>query len=86
MLTDEIWANVVKKLNLTPRQAEIVYLVLQAKKDKEVATTLGLCKSTVRMHLRYVFKQLNLTDRMELALLVFHIICRETGTDARQRP
>ena len=77
MLTPEIWTKVSKKLRLTPRQAEVVYLVLQAKQHKQVAAELGLKTSTVRMHVRYVFKQLDVTDRMELALLIFHAICRE---------
>ena len=75
-LSADCWALAAKELCLTPRQAEIVYQVLQAKKDKEIAAELGLGVSTVRMHLRHIFNKLNITDRMELAVLVFQHVCR----------
>jgi len=82
ILNDQTWPRVAKKLCLTPRQAEIVYLVLQAKKDKEVAAALDLGVSTVRMHLRYVYNQMGITDRVELALAVFHAVCQECDGNA----
>ena len=78
------WKTLAHELHLTPRQAEIVYLVLQAKRDKEIADELGLGISTVRMHLRYVFNQLNISDRMELALLVFHRVWLKGDNASRQ--
>jgi len=81
-LTDETWTTVANQLRLTPRQAEIVFLVLQAKADKEIAAALGLGVSTVRMHLRHVFSQLDISDRMELALMVFHATCQQCYLNA----
>lgn len=74
ILNTEKWSAVAKELRLTPRQADVVRLVLQAKQNKEIAATLGLQTSTVRMHLRYTFVRLGVTDRMELALRILPLL------------
>lgn len=81
--TPEDWARAVAELELTPRQTQVVRLVLQAKRDKQIAAELGLGISTVRMHLRYAFAQLGISDRMELPLKVIPLLCRGCGR-ARQ--
>lgn len=69
------WTELARELELTPRQADIVQLLLAAKKDKQIATELGLSITTVRMHLRHIFARLHVADRMELALRVFQLLC-----------
>lgn len=81
--TAEDWTRAVAELGLTPRQTEVVRLVLQAKRDKQIATELGLGISTVRMHLRYAFAQLGISDRMELPLLVVPLLCRKCSIARR---
>ena len=81
--TAEDWTRAVAELGLTPRQTEVVRLVLQAKRDKQIAAELGLGISTVRMHLRYAFAQLGISDRMELHLRVIPLLCGRCSS-ARQ--
>ena len=78
--TPEDWTRAVAELGLTPRQTEVVQLVLQAKRDKQIAAELGLGISTVRMHLRYAFAQLGISDRMELPLRVIPLLCRRCSS------
>lgn len=78
-LNAERWTTIANVLRLTPRQSDIVYLLLQAKKDKEIAIELGLGVTTVRMHLRHVFRELHVADRLELVLLIFNIVCRDNN-------
>jgi len=70
LLTAEELASVTRRLALTPRQAEIVALLLQAKRDKQIAFRLGLSVATVRMHLSRIFSELGVGDRVELVVLV----------------
>lgn len=77
LLTLEQLSEMVNELHLTRRQSEIVLLVLQAKRDKEIAITLGLQVSTVRMHLRYVYHRLGIRERMELFIVAFGRYCQK---------
>lgn len=67
------WPDVARALQLSPRQSEVVQLVVQARKDKQIAALLKMSAPTVRMHLRHAFARLGVEDRMELALLVFKV-------------
>ena len=64
-------AEVVRPLSLPPRQAGIVALILQGKRDKQIAALLGLRRTTVRTYLSRVFVRLGVADRMELVLCIF---------------
>jgi DNA-binding CsgD family transcriptional regulator len=70
-LTTKEWARVVKALRLSPQQGRIIELILQAKRDKEIALSLGVNVWTVRTHLTRMFTRLGVADRVELLLLVF---------------
>ncbi len=68
------WERVVRVLGLTPREADVVQLLLQAKQDKQIASILRVRFYTVRSHLRHVFAKLHITDRSELILRVFGLL------------
>ncbi len=65
------WKGIVATLHLSPRQADVVELMLRGQRDKQIAESLGVRVSTVRMHLRHIFARLQVHDRMELAIRVF---------------
>jgi len=71
MLTARQWTHAVDVLHFTPQQARIVGLILQGKRDKQIAGQLRLSESTVRTHLRYIFARLSVSDRVELVLRVW---------------
>jgi DNA-binding NarL/FixJ family response regulator len=53
---------------LSPRQQEIVKLVVQARADKEIAFLLQLAEGTVRQYLSRLYRKLGLKNRTELAV------------------
>lgn len=56
---------------LTAREREIVSLVCEGMKNKEIADRLSISESTVRNHLTSVLNKLELSDRFELALYFY---------------
>jgi len=53
---------------LTPRQGQIVSLVAQGFKNKEIAYSLGITEGTVKVYLYKLFRKLGINDRLDLAL------------------
>jgi DNA-binding NarL/FixJ family response regulator len=53
---------------LSPREDEIVSLVAQGFKNKEIAEKMFITEQTVKNHLHNIFDKLHVTDRLELAL------------------
>ena len=48
---------------LTAREVEIVSLVADGLRNREIATRLGVSEETVGVHLRNIFSKLNVNDR-----------------------
>jgi DNA-binding NarL/FixJ family response regulator len=56
------------KVNLSYRESQLVTLLAQGLKNKEIATCLGISESTVKMYLWRLFQKVGARDRFELAL------------------
>jgi DNA-binding NarL/FixJ family response regulator len=48
---------------LTPRETEIMHLVAEGKRNKEIAGALSISEETVITHLKNIFSKLNVSDR-----------------------
>ena len=48
---------------LTPREVQVVELISQGLRNKEVATLLGITEETVRVHVRSIFSKLRVNGR-----------------------
>lgn len=70
LFSDGEWARTQQKLGLSPRQAQIIRLVLQGRTDKQIAQELKISRATVRTHMRRLFDKFDLNDRLELTLLI----------------
>jgi two-component system, NarL family, nitrate/nitrite response regulator NarL len=57
-----------QRVALTQRQGQIVALVAQGFKNKEIAYSLGITEGTVKVYLYKLFKKLGLNDRLDMAL------------------
>lgn len=57
-----------KKENLSPREREIITLLARGASNKEVARTLNVAESTVKIHVQNILKKLNLTSRVQAAV------------------
>jgi DNA-binding NarL/FixJ family response regulator len=55
-------------LDLTPRQAEVMELVLAGKSNKVICRELGLAEGTVKNHVAAVLRALNATNRVEAVI------------------
>lgn len=79
LFSPEEWrAAIVGSLLLSPRQAQVIGLILQSKKDKEIAALLGITKRTVRAHIGESMRRLNAIDRVGLACRMFEAFRRLT--------
>ncbi len=57
---------------LSTREREIVTLVAQGYKNKEMAEKMFISEQTVKNHLHNIFDKLGVSDRLELALYAIH--------------
>ena len=53
---------------LTPRERQIVALVAQGLRNREIATQLGISHNTLKNHLQNIFEKLGVHDRLGLVL------------------
>jgi len=57
-----------RRTHLTGREADLVSLLAQGKKNKEIAYLLGIQEGTVKVYLSRLFQKLGVDDRFQLAL------------------
>lgn len=57
-----------RPINLSRRQSQLVGLLVQGLKNKEIATSLGISEGTVKAYLTTLFEKVGAKDRFELAL------------------
>lgn len=57
---------------LTARQRAIVALVVQGHRNRDIAAELGISEGTIKVHLHSIYDKLGVSNRLELALLVFN--------------
>ena len=55
---------------LTPREREVVQSITVGGTNKEIAKRLNIAEKTVKGHLTSIFRKLNLSDRLRLALFI----------------
>ena len=68
--SDAVGARVRDRL--TPKEMQIVALIVQGCKNKEIATQLGTKEQVIKNYLRSIFDKTGVSDRLELALFTLH--------------
>ena len=61
-----------ERTQLSQREREIIVLIAQGYKNKEIAEKMFITEQTVKNHLHNVFDKLGVSDRLELALYAIH--------------
>jgi len=56
--------------SLTPREHEIATLIGNGESNKQIALRLAITERTVKAHLTEIFRKLDVSDRLKLALIV----------------
>jgi DNA-binding NarL/FixJ family response regulator len=67
---DRVGARVVQRL--TPKELQIVALISEGCKNKEIANRLGTREQVVKNYLRNIYDKTGVSDRLELALFTLH--------------
>ncbi len=78
-LSVQEWAFVERDLCLSPRQAEIMRLILQGMSDKQIGWQLHIAFGTVRTHMSRLFQKCGVNGRLELLADVYmrlHRLCQ----------
>jgi len=52
---------------LTPRELEVLLLIVKGQANKEIAATLGLAENTVKNHVKMILEKLGVADRTQAA-------------------
>lgn len=68
--TDTVGTRVRDRL--TPKEMQIVALIVQGCKNKEIALQLGTKEQVIKNYLRGIYDKTGVSDRLELALFTIH--------------
>lgn len=60
--------NMVSPASLTPRELEILQLIVDGHTNQQIARTLGISEKTVKTHCSRLFQRLGVTDRTQAAV------------------
>ncbi len=58
-----------RQIRLSPRERQLMGLVAQGLRNKELAWSLGIKESTVKVYISRLFEKVGASDRLELALM-----------------
>ncbi len=67
---DHVGQQVVQRL--TPKELQIVALVSEGAKNREIGLRLGTKEQVVKNYLRSIYDKIGVSDRLELALYTVH--------------
>ena len=54
--------------SLSPREREILQLIAQGASNKEIARTLAIAETTVKIHVQHILRKLDLSSRVQAAV------------------
>ena len=79
---DKTGVRILKQL--TPKELQILALVVDGGKNREIATMLGTKEQVVKNYLRSIYDKTGVSDRLELAIFVaHHAALAEAAVEAR---
>lgn len=80
------WPRGTRRIRLTRRESDLICLLVQGLKNKEIATALGLTEGTVKVYLCKLFQKVGAKDRFELALFgLRNLSLNSDGAGARKQ-
>jgi DNA-binding NarL/FixJ family response regulator len=75
-----------RAITLSPRESELVSLLSQGLKNKELASMMGISEGSVKVYLSRLFRKLGVNDRFELALYGLRNLPTADAKPAMMRP
>ena len=76
----------LKSVRLTRRESQLVILLAQGLKNKEIATALDISEGTVKVYISRLFEKVGAKDRLELALYGLRNMNWISGSIGRKAP
>jgi DNA-binding CsgD family transcriptional regulator len=70
MISEQAWQQIARSLGLSPRELQIVRLILDDHTEFAIAVDLGISPHTVHTHIDRVHRKLAVVDRVTLVLRV----------------
>ncbi len=67
---DDVGARVRDRL--TPKEMQIVALIVQGRKNRDIAMQLNTKEQVIKNYLRSIYDKIGVSDRLELALFTLH--------------
>jgi two-component system, NarL family, response regulator len=55
--------RLASRIGLSPREVDVLELIAEGQRNKEIAHTLGITQETVQTHIKRLFVKLNVSDR-----------------------
>ena len=75
-----------KRVVLTTRERQLVGLLVQGMKNKEIGFSLGITEGTVKVYLSRLYQKVNVKDRFELALFAMQNFYSSRGRTSGSVP
>jgi two-component system nitrate/nitrite response regulator NarL len=66
VLSDDLLSS--RRVTLTPRERQVMGLVAQGLRNKEIAFSIGVTEGTIKVYLSRLFQKVGANDRLDLAL------------------
>lgn len=70
---------------LSAKELNIISLITQGKRNKEIAFQVGTTEQVIKNYLRKIYEKLGVSDRLELALYCLHHQLDKRAKDAEQK-
>jgi DNA-binding NarL/FixJ family response regulator len=83
LFTPECWSRLQQRFRLSCRQTQICKLVCEGYANKQIAGELGVTLDTIRMHLKEVFRKMEVRTRVDLVVSLVIAQREEADTGAR---
>lgn len=79
-------ADLLKRIGITPRQAEVLGLLIQGKPTKVISRELNLAENTVKTHVASILRALNVANRTQALFVLSRLGARLPALIAERRP
>ena len=77
------YSESTERVSLSPREGQLVSLLAQGLKNKEIAEMLGISEGTVKVYLSRLYQKVGAKDRLELALFGLRSIAASVPNGAQ---
>jgi DNA-binding CsgD family transcriptional regulator len=67
------WAEEAQDKNISHRELEVLALVVEGYKNKEIATILKIQHQSVKNHLQHLFKKLDVKNNTQALVIALHL-------------